>query len=309
MLNVLDQALSAMPRRWFIVLILALVVIIGAFDFLTGFRLSFAIFYFLPIALATWYGGKRFGLTVVVLSFLLSATAGLINARGQLENELIVLWNGVTPLALFLVISALLDKLRTRLQQEQRLARTDYLTGCLNAHAFMPMLQYHFDLAARDGRPITLAYIDLDDFKVVNDTQGHNEGDRVLKLVARIWLESCRHTDLVVRLGGDEFCVLFPNTDQRGAASIIHKARQAMTGAFLTEHVNITCSIGAITFPVAVQDIDEAIKAADLLMYRAKKTHGKNSTVFSVFEPGRNTACAEERIAQARRKSTQKTEQ
>jgi diguanylate cyclase (GGDEF)-like protein len=305
----LDQALSAMPRRWFIALILVLVAVIGAFDFLTGFRLSFAIFYFLPIAVATWYGGKRFGLAVVVLSFLLSVTGGMINARGQPENELIVLWNGLTPLALFLVISALLDKLRTRLELEQRLARTDHLTGCLNAHAFMPMMQYHFDLAARDGRPITLAYIDLDDFKVVNDTQGHNEGDRVLKLVARIWLEACRHTDLVVRLGGDEFCVLFPNTDQRGAASIIHKARQAMTNAFLTEHVNITCSIGAITFPVAVQDIDEAIKAADLLMYRAKKTHGKNSTVFSVFEAGWNTACTEERVAQARRKSTQKTEQ
>lgn len=309
MLNVLDQALSAMPRRRFIALTLVLVALIGVFDYLTGFRLSFAIFYFLPIAVATWYGGRRFGLTVVVLSFLLSVSAGLVNTRGQPENQLIVLWNGLTPLVLFLVIGALLDKLRTRLQLEQRLARTDHLTGCLNAHAFMPMMQYHFDLAARDGRPITLAYIDLDDFKIVNDTQGHNEGDRVLKLVARIWLESCRHTDLVVRLGGDEFCVLFPNTDQRAAASIIQKARQAMTSAFSSEQVNITCSIGALTFPIAVQNIEDAIEAADLLMYRAKKTHGKNSTVYSTFETGWTPACAEERMAQARRKSTHTAEQ
>ena len=286
-MNTVDHALSSIARPWFITLISVLVAVIAILDYLTGFRLSFAIFYFVPIALATWYAGERFGVITTFLSFILSASAGLINARGMPENQLIVLWNGLTPLALFLIIVGLLHKLQARLHLEQRLARTDHLTGCLNAHAFMPLLQFHFDLAARDQQPITLAYVDLDDFKSVNDNYGHDEGDRVLKIVARVWLESCRRTDLVVRLGGDEFCVLFPNTDQRGAASIIAKARQALAAAFLSEHVTITCSIGAITFPAEMLDTKEAIKAADMLMYRAKN-QGKNSTVFSVFDADRD---------------------
>jgi len=282
MLNIVDHALSTLARPWLVTLILLVVALIGTLDYLTGFKLSFAIFYFVPIAVATWYLGKREGRNTALLSFFLSVTAGLINAGNVTETQAIVLWNGLTPLALFLIIVALLHKLRKRLELEQRLARTDHLTGCLNARAFMPMLQYHFDLAGRDHQPITLAYVDLDDFKSVNDTQGHHEGDRVLKLVARVWHESCRRTDLIARLGGDEFCILFPNTDQKAAANIIAKGRQAMTAAFQSEHINVTCSIGALTFPTEMLTTREAVKAADMLMYRAKN-QGKNSTVFSVF--------------------------
>ncbi len=282
MLNIVDHALSTLARPWLVTLILLVVALIGTLDYLTGFKLSFAIFYFVPIAVATWYLGKQEGRNTALLSFFLSVTAGLFNAGDVTETQAIVLWNGLTPLALFLIIVALLHKLRMRLELEQRLARTDHLTGCLNARAFMPMLQYHFDLASRDHQPITLAYVDLDDFKSVNDTQGHHEGDRVLKLVSRVWHESCRRTDLIARLGGDEFCILFPNTDQKAAANIITKARQALTAAFQSEHVNVTCSIGALTFPTEMLTTREAIKAADMLMYRAK-SQGKNSTVFSVF--------------------------
>jgi len=283
MLPTLDRLLSTMSRSRLTLLVLVLVLVIGTLDFLTGFRLSFAIFYFVPIAAATWYLGERAGALTAFLSFFLAASAGLINAIGIAHAQLIVLWNALTPLLLFLVIVALLHKLKMRLQLEQRLARTDHLTGCLNAHAFMPLLQTHFDLAARDRQPITLAYIDLDDFKAVNDHHGHDEGDRVLKLVARVWLESCRRTDLVARLGGDEFCVLLPNTDQGGAASIIAKARDALLAAFRSENMNVTCSIGAVTFPGPTLDTRGAIKVADVLMYRAKN-QGKNSTVFSLYD-------------------------
>lgn len=293
-----DRALSNMGRWRLYALITIVVGGLSVVDYLTGFKLSFAIFYLVPTALATWYGSRRAGRTTAFLSFMLSVTAGLINTRSSPEEQLIVLWNGVTPLALYLVIVFLLSKLKTRLELEQRLARTDHLTGCMNAHAFMPMLQYHFDLAARDHQPITLAYIDLDDFKSVNDTSGHDEGDRVLKLVSRIWLESCRRTDLVARLGGDEFCILFPNTDQRGAARIISKARDTLAAAFASARVAVTCSIGVVTFPAAVLDTKQAIKAADMLMYRAK-TQGKDSTVFSIFDPSQNRASAADATASA----------
>lgn len=283
MLNRVDEALSNMARPWLVALILVAIVALGAMDYLTGYKLSFAIFYLIPIALATWYVDKGGGLAAAFLSVFISTASGLINAGNDPEIDTIVLWNGLTPMALFVVIVTLLDKLHARLQLEQRLARTDHLTGCLNAHAFLPLLQYHFDLARRDQQPMTLAYIDLDDFKMVNDRHGHGEGDRTLKIFARIWLESCRRTDLMARLGGDEFCILFPNTDQHGAASIINKARRALAAACQLEHTAITCSIGAMTFPTVLPDSKEAIQAADMLMYQVKK-QGKNSTIFAIFD-------------------------
>lgn len=300
MLDRIDQTLSTLPRTWFLTLLLIIVGILGVFDFVTGYRLSFAVFYFVPIVLATWYVGKHEGVAVAYLSFSLSVGAGLVNARGSLESQLSVLWNGLTPLALFLVIVSLLAKLHARLELEQRLARTDHLTGCLNTHAFMPMLQYHLDLAARDHQPITLAYLDLDDFKSINDTYGHSEGDRVLKIVSKIWLESSRRIDLVARLGGDEFCILFPNTDQHGAEQIIAKARKLLSATLLTERTNVTCSIGAVTFPASARDINVAVKAADMLMYEAK-SRGKNSTVFSIFEAGQDASGMIETPASKRR--------
>lgn len=283
MLNRVDQALSNMVRSRLVALILAIIVALGAVDYLTGYKLSFAIFYLIPIVLATWYVDRGEGLAATFLSVFLSIASGLVNAGSDPQIDAIVLWNGLTPMALFVVIVTLLDKLHARLQLEQRLARTDHLTGCLNAHAFLPLLQYHFDLARRDLAPMTLAYIDLDDFKMVNDRYGHGEGDRVLKIFARIWLESCRRTDLMARLGGDEFCILFPNTDQHGAASIIRKARQALASACVLEHAAITCSIGAMTFPTVLPDSKEAIQAADMLMYQAK-SQGKNNTMFAIFD-------------------------
>ncbi len=290
MLNRVDETLSGMARRQLVTLILVILAILGMLDYLTGYQLSFAVFYLIPIALATWYVDRGEGLAAAFLSAFITTVAGLINAGNDPEIDAIVLWNGLTPVALFAVIVMLLDKLHARLQLEQRLARTDHLTGCLNAHAFLPLLQYHLDLARRDRQPMTLAYIDLDDFKMVNDRHGHSEGDRTLKIFARIWLESCRRTDLMARLGGDEFCILFPNTDQHGAASIINKARCKLVAACLLEHAAITCSIGAITFSRALPNSKEAIQAADMLMYQVKK-QGKNSTLFSVFDDDHGGLC------------------
>lgn len=95
------------------------------------------------------------------------------------------------------------------------MAREDFLTGVLNSRAFYEMAQVEMARAARQDSPLSLAYIDLDDFKEVNDTLGHSTGDRVLQAVAATIMEDIRLTDAVARLGGDEFAILLSGSDRK----------------------------------------------------------------------------------------------
>jgi diguanylate cyclase (GGDEF)-like protein len=174
---------------------------------------------------------------------------------------------------------ALLDMLRERLHLEQQLARTDALTGILNSRAFLEHMGYIIALAQRDGTPLTLAYIDLDDFKRINDTRGHSEGDRVLQIVGTTLRESIRRTDAVARLGGDEFALLLPVTDEEAARTLIGKLKLRLIEALARRPVPVACSIGAVTFRQPPASPDDAIRMADIIMYKAK-AQGKNAIVF-----------------------------
>ena len=120
-----------------------------------------------------------------------------------------------------------------------------------------------------------LAYLDLDDFKKVNDTAGHDEGDRVLAAVGDVLRRHTRKSDLVARLGGDEFVLLLMNTDRSGALGTLERIRDALRKVIEERSWPITVSVGALSFLEAPATIDEAMQAADALMYRAK-SEGKN---------------------------------
>ena len=146
----------------------------------------------------------------------------------------------------------------------------------------MEHLRYCLQIEERERKPITLAYIDLDDFKQINDKYGHDEGDRVLRLIAKTLMASIRRTDVVARLGGDEFALLFAGADQPSAETLIAKVRSALQQAFDRERSAVTCSIGCVTFKQPLPSADGAIKAADNVMYKVKK-QGKNAVAFEVF--------------------------
>ena len=181
------------------------------------------------------------------------------------------------------VVAYLLDRLRAHLAIEQRLANSDPLTGVLNARAFMEQLQARLDLAAREGNPITVAYLDLDDFKRVNDRGGHGEGDRVLRLFASTLTQSIRRTDLLARVGGDEFALLISGADRNAVERVVSKLRNALNKAFVHERSAVTCSIGCVTFRAPLPSAEDAIHAADSLMYEVKNA-SKNAVIFAVFD-------------------------
>ena len=162
------------------------------------------------------------------------------------------------------------------------MAKLDGLTGVMNARAFGEAAQTILSIAARYGRPTAIGYIDLDNFKSVNDTLGHSEGDTVLIAVASILLESVRGTDLVGRLGGDEFAIFLPETTYSGAVTIFDKLRERLLKEARERVWPIGFSIGVAVFRTAPLSVDEAIKLADALMYRVKNS-GKNNILFEEF--------------------------
>ena len=169
-------------------------------------------------------------------------------------------------------------------QKQHRMAYFDALTDLPNRQLFQDRLNQAIAHAQRYEQKVALMFIDLDDFKLVNDTRGHDMGDLLLQSVARR-LECClRKSDTVARIGGDEFTCILPNIEKKEDLNIVaKKIIRALTTPFeLKGHmVQISGSVGASLFPDDTEDFDKLIKNADVAMYHAKKRGKKNFQFFA----------------------------
>jgi len=166
------------------------------------------------------------------------------------------------------------------LHHEARLLSvTDALTGLANYRAFRERLATEFERSIRFGRPLSLAIVDIDWFKQINDRFGHQRGDAVLaELGARMSASTRAAIDLVARYGGEEFAVLLPETGSAGARAVAEKIRLSVAQtpfAGRDEHLHATVSVGFATFPEHAGDPDALIQSADLALYEAKRD-GRN---------------------------------
>lgn len=261
---------------------LIFVAAIAALDHATGYEMSFSIFYLVPIALATWYGGLHLGIffsTVGAMAWLImDKTAG-----HNYSQAIIQYWNAIVRFGFFIVTAILFIKVKSQLENEQRMARLDSLTGAMNGRAFKEETQTILSIAARYGRPTAMGYIDLDNFKSVNDTLGHAEGDHVIRTFASILSQSVRKTDLIGRMGGDEFAIFLPETTSSGAVTMFENLRERLLKEAKERVWPIGFSIGVAVFQTAPSSVEEAVKLADALMYRVKKG-GKNNILFEEFD-------------------------
>jgi len=285
MVEVANRFVSSLSRSQVVAVSLVVLALIGIVDLATGFEIGVSVFYVGPVSLVAWYVNRRAAVVIALLSAATWLAADLL-AGHVYSHSAIPVWNAVVRLGFFLIIAVLLDLLRTHLAMEQRLARTDTVTGVLNRRAFMEQLDYGLALARREDKAVAVAYVDLDDFKRVNDAYGHDEGDRALRVVAQALTESTRRTDIVARISGDEFALLLPGTDLAGAERLIGKAMLSLAEGFRSGLSRVTCSIGTVVFLRAPDTGEQAIKAADTLMYRVKR-QGKNAVLFDVLGPDR----------------------
>lgn len=184
-------------------------------------------------------------------------------------------------MGIFIAVGYLTLKLKEALRYQTIQAHTDHLTGAANGRMFHESLQTEIDRSKRYKRPFTLAYIDVDDFKSINDRHGHERGDAVLRTIASILMRNVRKADIVGRLGGDEFGLLLVECDDRDARTAISKIRNSIGAEPMELGWPVTLSIGALTIFEAKGTRTDLLKAADDLMYSVKKA-GKNGSRFSV---------------------------
>ena len=171
-------------------------------------------------------------------------------------------------LADFAAVAALaLDNARARADLELQ-AQTDDLTGLANRRHFRRELERHIAAARQDGSPLSLLLLDLDDFKTVNDTYGHQRGDTALQTVAQALHQHGRTDDLAARVGGDEFVVMLPHTDREEALALA--ATLEATISRNLSPLGVTASIGASTLR---DQHDDLLADADRLLYQAKRAH------------------------------------
>jgi len=170
------------------------------------------------------------------------------------------------------VVTELMTRLRVALERERRLSRTDVLTGVLNGRAFHETLAAEMARATRYARPFSIAYVDLDHFKTVNDRFGHSTGDELLQTVAKMMLAAIRRTDTVVRLGGDEFAILLPETEGAAARRAVDTVRARLLDAMRARGWPVTFSIGLLTCHACPDTPDGLIARVDALMYEIKRS-------------------------------------
>ena len=264
-----------------------LVAVVGYLDYRTGWEMTLAPFYLIPISLVAWI--ERRSAAIAFSCFCAVAWIAIDRLAGHVySSDALEYWNGAMQLGFFLIVALTLSSLRKSYDRERASAGVDALTGIANRRSFDDIVGLEIRRALRYRRPMTLAYLDVDFFKTVNDRFGHAAGDGVLRLVADAIRRNMRSTDTVARMGGDEFLVLFPETDEAEARVVVEKMRGELKATAGEGLAPITLSIGVATFRTPPETVRQMIEKADTLMYLVKR-RGKNAVEFGVFD-GREAA-------------------
>lgn len=253
--------------RWLAVT--ALLLAFGALHHLSGRNIGLYTFFVLPCVLAGWSIGRAAGLVTAMLSAAI-ALASDLNTHADLS----LAQSGADAFlraCVYALVAWGADAIGGLQQRLEALSRTDALTGLANRRAFLIRGDEEIRRAGRSKRPFSILFIDLDNFKLVNDASGHAAGDALLSRVGRLMAEQVRAVDTSARLGGDEFAVLLPETEGVGALSIARKLHQALKSEFAATGLAVSSSIGAATFLQPPAAFGEALKCADELMYSIKK--------------------------------------
>ncbi len=259
-----------------------LVLVLGVVDYQTGNEIVFSLFYLIPILLVTLAISEVAGLYASILSALILLAAEI--AAGQsYSHPGIYFWNTAIRAVFFSFFSYLVAELYQSHREERQVARTDFVSGAYNARFYYELLQMEIDRIRRQPHPFTVVYIDLDDFKRVNDLLGHRVGDSVLRYVTEVLRASLRKTDFVARLGGDEFALLLPSTRQADAEVVLIKVRAALEEAMRERSFPVTFSIGVVTCVTPPHAAEQLINLADELMYGVKNST-KNGIRFMTLE-------------------------
>ena len=264
--------------------LLVVVAGIGWLDQNTGPGIAFALLYLLPVLAAGWWSGMRSALAVAA-----GAGAVWLLADEAIQAETrpsVVLWNASTRLMIFFGTGWLAarvrgsqERLAALLERERELGRVDLMTDLPNRRGFIERLMMEASRCRRSEQPICLAYLDLDNFKKVNDRYGHAAGDALLSHIGRAIRSTIRAGDIAARLGGDEFAILFWNADPKAVEAIARRLIDAVKEVGKPyPDAQLGASVGIADFQSVPDSTEEILSRADAAMYAAK-SEGKGKLV------------------------------
>jgi diguanylate cyclase (GGDEF)-like protein len=265
----IGRSVSGLSRWWIFFIGIVLVAVLGYLDYISGAEISFSLFYVAPIALVAWFAGPHEAVAVSAFSAATWYAADLW-AGSTYSYGLIPIWNAVMRLGFFIIVVWALTMLKREMDAREELSREDPLTGACNTRCFYQEAEHELKRSRRYGSPLSFAYIDLDNFKTINDTLGHSTGDDLLRLVAETISGNVRGIDVTARMGGDEFALLMPETDFFGSGVALEKLKELLDHRIYEKKWPVTFSIGLVTYERPPDSIEEMIREADTLMYMVK---------------------------------------
>jgi len=266
---------SSRLKFLYTVISLILFGVVANLDFLTGSDLYFAIFYMVPIFIATWFVGRYLG---ILLSYF-SAVVWFIDdaiAPRPYANSFIPLWNITLKLAFFLIIVYVLAALKRALKSIQVLSKNDTLTGLTNRELFFELAHKELYRMRRHKHPFTFVYIDIDNLKEINEKFGHSAADLLLRTLAGTIKKESRFSDILARLGDDEFGLILQETNHESAQAVVTRIKNSIDNLMQKNNWPVTFSIGVLTFIIPPKSVDEVINKAEKIVFSIKNEGGNN---------------------------------
>jgi len=261
------------PQKYLLAFGILALITTAVLDYFTGFEVNFTAVYLVALFLLTLAVEKKWRIWVALLTAVISMSIDWISKPTELNTEIFA-WNLLMDFILFIGLPQILSAYIDAINKQIFLAKIDMLTGLLNRNAFYELAEKELLRSERYNHVFSIAYIDCDNFKTVNDTMGHAAGDALLNSIANILKSNLRATDFIARLGGDEFIILFPETGEE-ASELIFRIKEMLIAKMIENKSAITFSIGLSTYKTPPYNIDDVISKADNLMYDIKHS-GKN---------------------------------
>ncbi|GIW82802.1 MAG: hypothetical protein KatS3mg105_4609 [Gemmatales bacterium] len=279
----ISNRLPDVPRSVALTGVLLSIPVVGYFDYWSGEQLSFSIFYLPLVVLATVKGSVGWGTLTAILCALVwgAVNSGVFHHWGV---NMIAVWNLLVRLGYFLLAVFFVSRLLAYAAREKERSRIDYLTGLATPRALAEFAEVELARGQRFGGQLTIVVFDCDNFKAVNDSCGHLEGDRVLRTIGEIVQANLRKTDFAARLGGDEFAIVLPQTSSDDSRAMMARLRNAILSRMERERWPITISAGVVTFTTPPKSLAAMLHEADKLMYSVKN-NGKNSVMYASCQP------------------------